>query len=311
MSESHERRRASMRVHGGLRLASTGVTWTTPGSFHGRMAFPCRWIQWPAWHTIAAYSGPRTTTRTQRWIPENRENAKERGREKGDLECHRGRLKDKYSAHRRHLTLRESYRTRNLDFKRSWSRSSVFLELSSWLQLPLLLLLSRLSQLLFFRCLCVLSFNFLSLSFFSSSLLPTPLSTSFLDLLIQSAVSAAAISLSDKSQVLRSRKELKALLLHGARTEEAQSCVADVTMRANCYAWRTLKLWYLRELYYQLSRPRMVSSLTRRTERFLLLHWFVSFRKTVEELPSRFVESKRSFFNFTSRLRCLRFAAVS
>lgn len=237
MSESHERR-ASMRVHGGLRLASTGVTWTTPGSFHGRMAFPCRWIQWPAWHTIAAYSGPRTTTRTQRWIPENRENAKEKGREKGDLECHRGRLKDKYSAHRRHLTLRESYRTRNLDFKRSWSRSSVFLELSRL----------DFSCLFFFFFLVFLNYFFfvasafsrstfsLSLSFFSSSLLPTPLSTSFLDLLIQSAVSAAAISLSDKSQVLRSRKELKALLLHGARTEEAQSCVADVTMRANCYA---------------------------------------------------------------------------
>lgn len=225
---------------------------------------------------------------------------REGGREKGDLECHRGRLKDKYSAHRRHLTLRESYRTRNLDFKRSWSRSNVFLEFSR-LDFSCLFFFFFLVFLNYFsfRCLRVLSFNFLSLSFFSSSLLLIPLSTSFLDLLIQSAVSAAAISLSDKSQVLRSRKELKALLLHGARTEEAQSCVADVTMRANCYAWRTLKLWYLRELYYQLSRSRMVSSLTRRTERFLLSHWFVSFRKTIEELPSRFVESKRSFFNFT------------
>lgn len=144
------------------------------------------------------------------------------------------------------------------------------------------------------------SFNSLSLSL--SFHPPTLLSTSFLDLLVQSAVSAAAaISLSDKSQVLRSRKELKALLLHGARTEEARSCIADVTMRVNCYARRTLKLRYLRELYYQLSRPWMVGSLTRRTERFLLSHWFVSLSETIEQLRKRFVESERSFFNFAPK----------
>lgn len=101
MCESHERRQASMRVHGGLRLASTGVTWTTPDSFHGRMAFPCRWIQWPARHTIATYFGSAN-------CDEKYSDGYLSIEEKGDLECHRGRLKDKYSAHRGHLTLRAS-----------------------------------------------------------------------------------------------------------------------------------------------------------------------------------------------------------
>lgn len=149
---------------------------------------------------------------------------------------------------------------------------------------------SPLAQLLF--SLPLRSCSVLSLFLFT---LPTLLSTSFLDLLVQSAVSAAAaISLSDKSQVLRSQKELKALLFHGARTEEARSCIADVTMPVNCYARRTLKLRYLRELYYQLSRPWMVASLTRRTERFLLSHWFVSLSETIKHLWMRFVESEQS-----------------
>lgn len=41
--------RVGMRVHGGLRRGGRGHV-NEFASFHGRMGFPCRWIQWPRRH---------------------------------------------------------------------------------------------------------------------------------------------------------------------------------------------------------------------------------------------------------------------
>lgn len=145
-------------------------------------------------------------------MSEYRREWREVGRERGSPECPR-RIKGKYSASRRHLT--SVLPGRGISILKgswSWSRSKRIPRIlpSQLRPLPLLLLLLLLLYFFFlllllsllpsfFRRLCV----FVQLS--PPQLSSLPLSTSFLTYSFsQSAVpAAAAISLSDKSQVVR------------------------------------------------------------------------------------------------------------
>lgn len=274
-----------MRQRRSVDAVTRWITYDHPRGPHERfrVLFMEEWL-----FRVAEFSGRRGTierrTRvTVLWtttrMPENRGNAKERERRGKGLECPR-RLKGKYSAGRGHPTYRLAGRgisilkdSRRVGHDRAYSSSSTISTstdassfssssfYSSFSVLSFCLLLS-----LFFPLpLCAL------VQFFSQPPSPPPLSTSFLTYSFsQSAVSAAAaISLSDKSQVVRLPKRAKGSSTMRGRRRKPRGLhnrIVDVTMWTNRYARRTSKLRSLRKLYHRIVAH--VDGLRRRTERF-------------------------------------------
>lgn len=290
-------------VHSGLRRPSTRAHVNdSGGSFHGRMAFPCRWTRWPARHNrderIGALgpwmSVPAATI-------ENRENTRQRKKH----EYPRG-LKGKSI-----LPQKKASEAVLKDSPRGVGHERILRTLSSPFRRFFLLLSFYFFLFCFFPSRSAFNcfFSHLSLLIFSlflfhrASWLILSLSLS----LLQSTIPAtAAISLSDKSQVVRPPKRTKGSTIgrrkRGFRTESTWRCRRTVM----CGACRRNFGTY-RELYYRLSRLCGWPLLVSRSE------WNVSFSvaalvslaETINRSRNWLVENERLFSSSVPRRLCL------